>query len=356
MTQAQALAALLIAFVLAYLSWRFIEQPFRSKTLLARPATLFGGAGVIVSAAVAASAVLIVSHGLPQRLSPVVQRSLLAENSHGSGMVDCSGRIDRELSAAAPCFIGDRARPTGMLWGDSHGDALTGAVRQITADSGAGFYYAVDASCPPLLGIGTDRKCIAMNDRKFAFLKSHPEITRVIVAARWSVYTKGRAVDFGPAESNEQLPSLMTREGQWLPRFSPEAEQALAAAITRTITALKATGKQIVIVYPIPETGYNIPTTLARIIAKGGDPASFTRPVGYYDQRHRAVISVLDALPYGGNLHRVLPRELFCPDGKCIVYADGVPLYYDDDHLSLEGARRLAPAIERAFSESSPRP
>lgn len=350
LTQAQALAALLMAFVLAYLSWRFIEQPFRSKTLLARPATLFGGAAAIVSVAVAASAALIMLHGLPQRLAPGVQHTLLAENSHGSGMIECSGRIDRELSAAAPCFMGNRARPSGMLWGDSHGDALTGAVRQVAADLRAGFYYAVDASCPPLLGIGTDRKCIAMNDRKFSFLQSHPEITHVIVAARWSVYTKGRVVDFGPAESNEQLPSLMTRDGRWLPRFSPEAEQAFAAAITRTIAALKTTGKQIVIVYPIPETGYNIPTTLARIIAKGGDPASFTRPVAYYDQRHRAVISVLDTLPYGGNLHRVQPRGLLCPAGKCLVYADGMPLYYDDDHLSLEGARRLAPAIEQAFS------
>lgn len=345
-----AMLAICAAFVLAWLSWRFVERPFRDKDVLVRPVALFGSAAAVTGTGIIGAFAIIALGGIPERLSPAAQRTLLAANSLGSGMIDCSGRIDRELSRTAPCFIGDAARANGILWGDSHGDALTGAVRQLAADSGTGFYYAVDASCPPVLGIGTDRACITMNDRKFAFLKAHPEITHVIIAARWSVYIKGRAVDFGPAESNEQLPSLVTREGRWLPRFGREVEQAFGTAIARTISALKATGKQIVVVYPIPETGYNIPTTLARIITKGGDPATFTRPVAYYDQRHRVMIDVLDALPYGNNLHRVQPRALLCPAGNCSVYANGVPLYYDDDHLSLEGARRLAPSIARAFA------
>lgn len=40
----------------------------------------------------------------------------------------------------------------------------------------------------------------------------------------------------------------------------------------------------------------------------------------------------------------VFPTETLCLDGGCAGMIDGRPVYFDDDHLSASGARRLVPA------------
>lgn len=36
-------------------------------------------------------------------------------------------------------------------------------------------------------------------------------------------------------------------------------------------------------------------------------------------------------------------------DGRCIVYADGAPLYFDTQHLTINGAAYLMPLFEGLF-------
>ena len=50
--------------------------------------------------------------------------------------------------------------------------------------------------------------------------------------------------------------------------------------------------------------------------------------------------------PVGGAIpvRRVFPGDIFCNSfiaGRCVAQFDAVPFYYDDDHLSDEGARYL---------------
>jgi hypothetical protein len=40
----------------------------------------------------------------------------------------------------------------------------------------------------------------------------------------------------------------------------------------------------------------------------------------------------------------VFPSETLCRNGRCLAMMDGEPIYFDDDHLSASGARRLVPA------------
>ncbi len=49
------------------------------------------------------------------------------------------------------------------------------------------------------------------------------------------------------------------------------------------------------------------------------------------------------------SLYRVRTEQLLCPDGEvCHTVKDGVPLYYDDDHLAnSSGAKLLAGAVAK---------
>lgn len=328
----QQLVALALIAASGFLSWRFIERPFRKPRGGGQRAVFIVGASA-AAVAIAAGLTLVATGGLPSRYSPAVRAVLAAQDSHSELMARCSSRIEMQLGG--DCMIGDGANRDSFIWGDSHADALTGAFQTLAADTRRTFYYSVDASCPPLLGVALDPACTEANERRIQFLSSHPAIRTVVVAARWSVYTSGRAVDFGPAESNEQLPRLI----------SPHE---LSAGVGRTVAALEAAGKTVVLVYPIPETGYHIPSTLARKLLRGEEPETFTRPRAYFDHRQAAAIAALDAAG-SARVVRVRPADRLCDASACKVFADGQPLYYDDDHLSLEGGRFVAPLFATAF-------
>lgn len=116
------------------------------------------------------------------------------------------------------------------------------------------------------------------------------------------------------------------------------------------VDALLKMARNVVIVYRIPEKRYNIPTTLARMISQGRAPESFTRPFSYFDQRQRSTLRILDGLHYGPHLKPLHPEQRLWLKGLCQDYSDGNVLYWDDDHLSLEGARLLYPDLMAAIS------
>ena len=106
----------------------------------------------------------------------------------------------------------------------------------------------------------------------------------------------------------------------------------------------------MVLVYPVPEVGYDVPSTLARLALKQRPIDSFTRPFSAYKNRQKAVFAALDDVGPSDHLIRIYPHERLCDETRCIVSLDGQPLYHDDDHLSLVGADYVAPSFEPAFA------
>ncbi|MEO1202917.1 MAG: SGNH hydrolase domain-containing protein, partial [Pseudomonadota bacterium] len=64
-------------------------------------------------------------------------------------------------------------------------------------------------------------------------------------------------------------------------------------------------------------------------------------------ERNRRSIAALDSVGDHPRLIRIRPADWLCDSdvpGRCIAARDGVPLYFDDDHLNSEGSR---PVIDR---------
>jgi hypothetical protein len=260
--------------------------------------------------------------------------------------MDQCGDVDRQLQPQSPCTIGEPAEATLMLWGDSHAGALFGAFDAIAQDGGPSTIYGATARCPPQIGLGTSiGGCMRANDRKLDYVLSHPEIEHVVLAARWSFYVSGRAVEQGPAENNANLPRLRTRDGQRLEQFTPAARTHFRAALLRLVDQLLGAGKQVILVYPIPETGYDIPSTLARMRSKGEDPASLTVSQEAYRKRQRFALAMLDSLGQRPGLQRIYPEEILCRAQRCLTSLDTKPLYFDSHHLSVPGAKLLLPQL-----------
>jgi hypothetical protein len=60
--------------------------------------------------------------------------------------------------------------------------------------------------------------------------------------------------------------------------------------------------------------------------------------VALYETRWRPYLDRLDALP---GVVLLDPAPAFCDETECASIVEGKALYYDDNHHSLDGARRM---------------
>jgi peptidoglycan/LPS O-acetylase OafA/YrhL len=350
MPRSAAIAAVGLAVILAIISWRYIEKPFRGKQAILDRKGLFTAAGAAMAATVAFGAFVHVTAGWPGRAAPEVVELAAFKDAINPRRAACMGKSGRWIDAQKACVYGADVAPTYAIWGDSHADTVIQELGESAARFGRAVKYFGYEACPPALGVRTrhdaDHLCLEHNEDVVAYLASNREIATVFLIARHAAYLAGNTLDFGPAEAWEQ-PFLVTDAD--LTALDLEArqhtyEEAFAAAVAR----LQSAGKTVVLFYPIPETAYDIPSTLAKVAMRGGDPEQFARPAEYFYRRNAFVFEMLDRIDGEGVL-RIYPHQYLCDDRVCKVMNAGQVLYADDDHLSRAGARYITPLFERVI-------
>jgi peptidoglycan/LPS O-acetylase OafA/YrhL len=330
---------LALSFLLAALSWYFVEQPFRGQRMrLARP-RLFAGGATVMGLSAAAALLLLASGGFPERLRPDLRTILAEEDDHEPRIDTCFGLTADDVRAGRVCQIGQKGgTPSFILWGDSHADAVLPAVSEAAARQGRTGYFAGGHSCPPLLDVTTPRpECRAFNASVLA-LAAKPEIREIILEARWAKYAEGSTYGNEP-EGHVVLTDDGAADG--------EGNHAVfARGLARTVKALA--GKKIIIVASVPEIGWPVPAVLAR--EKLAAKTRIQPPdEGAYLARQKFVMATFAQLKRDDGVVLVYPHEILCRSGICVVSQNGIPLYRDEHHLSVYGALKLTPLIGAAM-------
>lgn len=331
------IAVLIVAsFALASASWYFVEQPIRRRTM-AR-SRLFAGGLAAMAVCGALALVVMDSDGFPARLSPRLRAILAEEGDHEPRLDDCLGISSAEVRAGRLCRIGaPHGAPSFLLWGDSHADAMLPAIEAAARKAGRAGLFAGGRSCPPLLDVITPMAdCRPFNDAMLAVAR-RPGIDTVILDARWAKYAEGAT--YGTEPSGRVV--LADAEG----RGADDNHDVFARGLSRTVDALA--GRKIVIVSSVPEIGWPVPSVLARealassVRVAPPDRAAFLA-------RQKFVLSVFATL-YRPGLTVIRPDTVLCPAGPCQIMRNGIPLYRDEHHLSVYGARLLAPLFAGAL-------
>lgn len=341
----------LLSVLLAVLSWRYVERPFRSRSrIAARP--LFAGAAMAMTVLVVAGGAVAFMQGWPGRFPPQVQMIAAASAATDPRSVACKDFLSAGAGGEGePCIYGATALPRTAVWGDSHANALIPGIAAAAARHGEAVAFLGADSCRPVFGVFDSRTmstaCKSYNDGVRAWLEQHPEIAYVVMVSRWATLAHGKSGTLGPNEGYEP-PAISDRPGRVIDFAA--AERLAERAVRQTVETLRQMGKTVVLVYPVPEVGYDVPSTLARLALFGEAPGSFTRPAELYRARSRFIAGVLDGLGED-RIIRVHPEARLCDARRCLVYADGQPLYHDDDHLSLAGAAWLAPLFDPVFAD-----
>ncbi|NDW01732.1 acyltransferase family protein [Salipiger sp. PrR002] len=347
-----------LSFVLAWASWAWVEVPFRRRSSSPTVSAPRSG-GPVRTLLVALAGITVVSltalgvtagGGLPSRLPAEAARLAAFSDGQHPRLRECTGRDDAWRAPGDPCLFGAKAEvaPTVALWGDSHAGALLPEVEAAARRSGRSLAYLARAGCLPVPETerldGQTGRCAEYGSGALDYLLQSETIETVILVARYALASKGYMADYGLSE-RDWSPTRYAdvTSGPW-----PEADrlERLMAKLDETVEQLRAAGRTVVIVYPIPEIGYKVPETLAKYSLQGRSTEPFGLPRDVFEERNAAVRAELDKIVARHDALKIVPSEVFCDEEMCHAMRDGTPLYYDDDHLSAAGAAFLGPAFD----------
>lgn len=342
-----ALAGIAATFLLAWMSWRLVERPFRNRDTLPGRRLLWQlGAGSAAFLALAGLA--IGTGGFPARLGEQA-RSVLAASTD----VDPLRRACNDIERHDQCRFGPAEGPASYaILGDSHAAALRPAIEHSGAmGETVGTLYWIGA-CPFLDGVERQNaprpsSCASFRARIWDLLEADPGLQTVVLGGRWPYHLLGTTPESGGAYADFFVDDETVTPG-------PEENlRVFARALGRTLDRLAALGREVVIIGAVPEPGFDVPHTVALAWYNGirvpaGIPRSeVARRAGFADE-------ILARIAAGRPGVRVLSIwQDFCDAQSCRIDREGLPIYHDDSHLSHAGAVSVAaPAIAARARES----
>jgi peptidoglycan/LPS O-acetylase OafA/YrhL len=340
---------LLIASILiSALSWRLVETPFRSKAFVStRQIFAFGAIGMVVM--FLAGGAVYYFKGFPER--PGLEY-LAKDRKKAEAWLfnECNVNSIDNPKSIIPCKVGDRSQlPSFMLMGDSHTAMLGKAIHRSAEQSGISGILTYLAGCPSLLDMmpapaSGDVKCTAYNHMALTYLKEHPEIKTVILASRWTIWLEGA----GPFTKQKGGYSLSDSLDEAPPDASEE--YLFTLGLERTIKAILEMNRDVVVVAPEPEIGYDVPSANFIASRTGRDINELIAPsLDEFLVRNQNTLAVLESFKEKYGIHVIEPWKVLCAEGKCRVIINGIPLYNDDNHLSVFGSELITPIFDPMF-------
>ena len=298
------------SLVLAVLSWRFVEQPFRRRRPSYRALAAWSLATLLVFVGVA-----FALRPVADRLNPpsALARRVLtfdnlrdpAQTRRGSCFV--SSITGGERYDTARCLAAVPGQRRFLLVGDSHAAHLWRAAQDVLPE--VSVEQATVTGCHPVVPVAGSAKCVAMLRQLLDEHLPAGGVDTVVLSARWRMADLAR------------LPGTVALLRRWV--------------------------RRVVVLGPNPEYSTRLPKLLARALDTGDDD--------YADDRRSDRPVVLDAalrrLQPSAGFEYVSLTDAVCGAGRCQEYAaPGVPMLFDESHFTLPGSRVVAARIRSAIA------
>jgi len=330
------LIALTLSFGCAWLSWKFVETPFRRSISLSRRKTY--GLAIACNLLIAGVSIgIVAADGAAVRFSKearlAIQSGDLAKVGHQDELI----AIGRELPADQ----------TGkfLLWGDSHARAASELIDRLARTQGLSGYCLYRDGTIPVPGIWAklDRHESARKRKQetLQFIKTH-QIRHVILVSRWSSYV---------------TPINMLMDESTAASTPESACGVLKRGLERMLTELDEAAVTVWIMRQVPEQDVPRPSELLAKKLQYGWPKEIQ---GVSLQKHRACQRQVDAIfdelaRKRDNVHILDPTPYCFDEAGFSLMCDAKRSYYrDDDHLSRHGADiLLTPVIQPVMQQIS---
>jgi hypothetical protein len=191
--------------------------------------------------------------------------------------------------------------------------------------------------------------CEEANEKKIKFLADlKPSV--VVISARLGFWLENSRFDNGEGGKEEGgVNPLIAVSG------------TIEDNISKTVQTVLDFGHRVILVYPIPEVGWNVP---AKVFAEKKaktfwefqrwlDEGGLETSLELYFRRQKKSFAGYEAIKDQPRLLRIFPHELFCDENKmkCVSHNKELFFYSDDNHLSHGGAQLLVRKLLASAAE-----
>lgn len=319
------LSIVIASFPVAWLSWKYVEQPFR------RSLEFTQSQRYVVRTAVACNFVvffLMAAVRLPIR-QPWIPNLCIeyANASSDTGFLNEVSLNDASLDRFPSVGLNQIRDVDLVIWGDSHAMAATPVIDDLCRRNRLQGKMASHSSTAPLAGFilkspwGLNDQAPAFAEEVIRFVEER-SVKHVILIGLWSNY--------------------ITQSDQGI------TDGDFDSCLHNTIKRLELSGVSVAIMLEVPrQHTVNIPRLLARetLFRRGVSHIGVTLD----DHRARTRTDLLRIKAAAGESVTILDpaATLAGSDNFCEAAANGRALYRDDAHLTVQGAMRLRPMFVR---------
>lgn len=330
----------LLSFVLAWLTYHFIEHPLRSRQspLMAtrKRAFVVGAIGCVLVLGLAAGLGAWARVGWRGDVGQAALQESLASIRKSRTTCGQMRPYDGTLRAIQPCDLTTASgKPSILLWGDSHADALASMVDAAARKQGLHMRLRYSPECPPLLGFSTvlagvqfprgsgeDGGCRAYNADVLAeaLRLSHEGLTTVVMEAHWPAYVS-----------------------------TPAALEAASDSLMRTTSQLRNAGLRVILIAPGVDQPHEVPACLARRL-----PGQCGTTRVSAESNRQAALAMLKRAAMVSGVQLLDPVQVLCGGTICPAVSGNAVLYSDRHHLTVAGVMRLLPAFSAMLGSNVP--
>lgn len=331
------MCALVITFLIAHISYFYIERAIKSVNFYkALPWLISTSISIIIFS------FIIQHHHFSKRIPVQAQYIAKQKTNYNPRKANCLTHKDKKFRG---CYYGG-SKIKAILVGDSHADAVVTSMAHALTNKSDGILFIGYSGCPTLIGVkriinSPNNHCTEFNIWLFNYLTTLPANIPVIIVNRSSSYIIGH----NETDISHHQPPVYFVDSHH--RRMPNVLVAYRQSMLRT-SCLLAKSHPVYWLRPLPEMVVNVPTTMAHLMLLGRQQDIHISLSSYY-ARHQLVWAVQDEAEKKCGTHTLNPLPYLCDNKQCYGSQAGMPLYYDDDHLSEFGNRLLTPLFQRFF-------
>ena len=341
------LTGLVFTLLFGWISCRYVETPARIKLSRKPMFTSFFFLLIGVLTISAFSNLVRLKDGFPSRVSSQTNAIFNEAQNKNPRLVECGAapfNIGPKDNPVPSCTYGNEGVIKAVMIGDSHSSSLVTSLKA-ALENGDVLQWTANA-CPLASGIYSSNERHKCEDFLIWVLKEAkklPNNVPVVLANRFSLYL------YGPNEFDPPLANLISQFAAKGADFKSENYSTqMREGLLKTVCELSK-DRDVYIVRPVPELGYNVPKSMGRSMIFDV-PTRISVTLDQYNKRNSFTLKTLDLASEKCGAIMLDPIPYLCDKESCWGDVNGLPIYFDDDHLNERGSKVLIPMFKKIES------
>lgn len=348
-------AAIFFNFFLAFITWKFVENPFRNRNFISRKKFVI----IFLTLTFSISSIGFAGHiymgknsfsylKLDEKLRPIINNAFNdVVNLHG---YSCHDKFNYQKTLDYICEYDfsnkEKLKSTIIVWGDSHVHSYSDLFIDLAKKNKTKLLISSLGSCPPIIdiyqySIRDNFKCYSFNSSIANYVKNLNN-AKIFLVARWSSYTS-KKIERDKGMEDRFISCKKTD----FERNKLSSKLCLENGLIKLIEIIKKNNNSLYIISQAPTFKSFSKEKLFKI--KNVDELQSVSYSDYLDQ-NRDMSEIISKIKFNNYLDL---WNLICGEYNCKVIQNNHLMYWDHNHISPYLARRMIDDFNKLFKSKN---